>query len=73
MENIDIELDYNTLFLIYQKKVNNLTNQNILLEAKLLTCTSKIEELQTQLLLNDKKDTKSNSKSKSNEIESTFE
>lgn len=72
MENTDIELDYNTLFLVYQKKVNNLTNQNILLEAKLLTCTSKIEELQNQLLANEKKELKSNSKSKSNESESTF-
>lgn len=72
MENTDIELDYNTLFLVYQKKVNNLTNQNILLEAKLLTCTSKIEELQNQLLANEKKEVKSNSKSKSNESESTF-
>lgn len=68
--NIDIELDYNILFGLYQKKINNLTNQNLLLEAKLLSCNSKIEELQNNLIsLSEKKESKSNSKSKLPESE----
>jgi hypothetical protein len=55
---------------LYQKKINNLTNQNLLLEAKLLTCNSKIEELQNNLIsLSEKKESKSNSKSKLPESE----
>jgi hypothetical protein len=41
----EIQLDYATLVSVYQSKVGELTNQNILLEAKNLILTKKLQEL----------------------------
>jgi hypothetical protein len=41
----EIQLDYATLVSVYQTKVNDLTNQNILLEAKNLILSKKLQEL----------------------------
>jgi len=40
-----MQLDYATLVSVYQSKVGELTNQNILLEAKNLILTKKLQEL----------------------------
>ena len=50
----EIQLDYATLVSVYQSKVGELTNQNILLEAKNLILTKKLQEL----LNNDSTDVK---------------
>jgi hypothetical protein len=41
----EIQLDYATLVSVYQSKVSELTNQTILLEAKNLILTKKLQEL----------------------------
>jgi len=41
----EIQLDYATLVSVYQSKVTDLMNQNILLEAKIIILTNKIQEL----------------------------
>lgn len=41
----EIQLDYATLVSVYQSKVSELTNQLILLEAKNLILTKKLQEL----------------------------
>jgi len=41
----EIQLDYGTLVSVYQSKVTDLINQNILLEAKNIILTKKIQEL----------------------------
>jgi hypothetical protein len=41
----EIQLDYATLVSIYQSKVNDLSQQNIILEAKNLILTKKLQEL----------------------------
>lgn len=41
----EIQLDYATLVSVYQSKVNELINQTILLEAKNLILTKKLQEL----------------------------
>ena len=41
----EIQLDYGTLVSVYQSKVTDLTNQNILLEAKIIILSNKIQEL----------------------------
>lgn len=41
----EIQLDYATLVSVYQSKVGELTNQMILLEAKNIILTKKLQEL----------------------------
>lgn len=41
----ELQLDYATLVSVYQSKVNELINQTILLEAKNLILTKKLQEL----------------------------
>jgi len=41
----EIQLDYATLVSVYQSKTNDLTNQLIILEAKNLIMTKKLQEL----------------------------
>lgn len=43
----EIQLDYATLVSVYQSKVGELTNQMILLEAKNIILTKKLQELLT--------------------------
>jgi len=44
------EVDVNVLVRLYNQKLATLTNQNVLLEAKLQTLTSDFEEEKNQLL-----------------------
>ena len=44
------EVDVNVLVRLYNQKLSALTNQNVLLEAKLQTVTSDFEEEKNQLL-----------------------
>jgi len=43
----DIQLDYATLVTSYQSKLNELVQQNIVLEAKNIILTKKVQELLT--------------------------
>lgn len=43
----DIQLDYATLVTSYQTKINELVQQNIVLEAKNIILTKKVQELLT--------------------------
>lgn len=57
----EIQLDYATLVSVYQSKVGELTNQMILLEAKNIILTKKLQEL----LDNNSTEVKSTSRKKS--------
>ena len=49
MANSNNDVDVNTLIKIYNQKISTLTNQNILLEAKLTTIMTAFNDEKTQL------------------------
>ena len=49
MNNSNNDVDVNTLIKIYNQKISTLTNQNILLEAKLTTVMTDFNDENTQL------------------------
>ena len=49
MANSNNDVDVNTLIKIYNQKISTLTNQNILLEAKLTTVMTDFNDEKTQL------------------------
>ena len=49
MANSNNDVDVNTLIKIYNQKISTLTNQNILLEAKLTTVMTAFNDEKTQL------------------------
>ena len=49
MANSNNDVDVNTLIKIYNQKIATLTNQNILLEAKLTTVMTDFNDEKTQL------------------------
>lgn len=51
MNNPNSEVDINILVTLYNQRLSNLTNQNILLEAKLQTLKQDYEDEKNSLLL----------------------
>ena len=49
MNSQNNDVDVNTLIKIYNQKISTLTNQNILLEAKLTTVMTDVNDEKTQL------------------------